>query len=364
MDIVDDSVSRCDMTNFINKIARPEIVSMAPYSSARSENRLGKIYLNANENSVSCARGKALNRYPEPQPQNLIRKLSALYEVSDRQILVTRGSDEAIDLLFRGFCRPYKDQSLICSPTYGMYKVAASIQGTEVLEVPLIKYDGFSLDIAGIKNAATPTLKLVFICSPNNPTGNLFPQKDVLEICREMKGKALVIVDEAYIEFAETTSMTNFLDEFANLVVLRTMSKLYGLAGVRCGALIAGKDIIDLLRKVIAPYPIPSKAGAIVVKHLTNNLSKIKDELELIRSERESMYEFLRELPFVIKAWPSRANFLLVNVKDARKFMKHCEVSGIIIRDRSLELGLKNCVRISIGTRREKAVLKKALQRF
>ena len=240
-------------------LVRPEILALTPYSSARKEAKTGRVWLDANENPQTPSAGRPLfNRYPEPQPSDLIARLASYYAVATKNILVTRGSDEGIDLLIRAFCRAGQDSILITPPTYGMYAVSAAIQDAGVVAVPLVVEKNFALDPAAVLQAVTPAVKLVFLCSPNNPTGALLDRAEVLRLTKALLGRAVVVVDEAYLEFAGTKSLTEELPANPNLVVLRTLSKAFGLAGVRCGVTITGSALVGVLQKIIAPYPVPT----------------------------------------------------------------------------------------------------------
>lgn len=332
------------MQNEIIKLARPEVLAMKAYSSARSETMSGEIWLDANENPWNNTQ---YNRYPEPQPAKLVSALSEMYGVRREQLLLTRGSDEGIDLLIRLFCRAYEDQIMICPPTYGLYRVAATIQGAKVLEVPLIKEDNFALNSSAVLASWKPKIKLIFLCSPNNPTGNLLLESDILRLCQELAGNALIIVDEAYIEFSKRKSLARYLNEYPNLVILRTLSKAYGLAGLRCGVTLANQEIIQLLRKLIAPYPIPEPISSIVLKNLRKE--SVQNQVALLLQEREKLMQFLEGLAFVKKIWKSDANFLLFEVLNVSEILKKCVQNGLVLRDRSREHQLENCIRATIG---------------
>ena len=292
----------------------------------------------------------------------MVEILSSLYGIDKDYMLITRGIDEGIDLLLRTFCREGKDSIMICPPTYGMYEISANIQGANIVEVPLLKEQGFALDVQTILDTWKPEIKLIFLCSPANPTGNLLDENAVLKICEKLNDKALIIIDEVYIEFASKPSMLRFLKEHPNLVVLRTLSKAYGLAGVRCGTIVANPDIVNLFKKVIAPYPIPVPVAQTVVRCLKADVvDKIKDQIVILNRERESLKDFLESLEFVQHVFPSEANFLLVKVNDSNWIMQLCLKNRIVIRDRSKEFGLQNCVRISIGTPEENKKLKEVL---
>ncbi len=346
------------MKNTIVDLARPEIIAMQAYRSARSEGLTGSIFLDANENPWDET---LYNRYPEPQPQALLMQLSALYGVKTERMLITRGSDEGIDLLVRLFCKEGQDQILICPPTYGMYTVAANIQGVGVVEIPLIKEKGFSLDVKNIVSAWQPRIKLIFLCSPNNPTGNVLAKEDIISLCEALHNKAIIIVDEAYIEFSETKSLIQAVENYSNLVVLRTLSKAYGLAGIRCGVTVANNNIIELLKKIIAPYPIPRPVVDIACQNLQSNMSK--NRVEIILKERERVFQFLANLSWVKKVWVSYANFLLFEADDAKKIFQFCLKNGIVLRNRSNDFNLKNCIRITIGSISENTILMEVLNR-
>jgi histidinol-phosphate aminotransferase len=344
----------------ILSLARKSIQNLVPYSSARIENLQEGIHLDANENPFERADG--LNRYPYPQPILLRQMFAKLYGVASSQLLMTRGSDEGIDLLIRVFCEANQDAIIITPPTYGMYEVAANIQGARILKVPLEQDFGFALNKDGILKQQNSAIKLIFLCSPNNPTGNVLNAEEVITLCKAFQNQALVVLDEAYIEFSTTQSMCYLISQYPNLVVIRTLSKAFGLAGVRLGALIAHQEVIELLMNVIAPYPIPIPVERVAVSALASeNQAIMCSQIQNIRRERDKLQAFLTTLPSVDCVYPSQANFLLVRVKDAAKWMDTCNAHQIIIRSRVNHHGLQNCVRISIGTAEENAYLKKVL---
>jgi histidinol-phosphate aminotransferase len=346
------------MQNELLALARPEIVAMSAYRSARSEVVKGNVWLDANENPWNDG---LYNRYPEPQPYSLVTNLATVYGVKPDQMLVTRGSDEGIDLLLRLFCRAGQDQIMVCPPTYGMYKVAATIQGAAIVEVPLLKERDFALNLANILEVWQPSIKLVFLCSPNNPTGNLLAVQDILSLCKKLDKKSIIIVDEAYIEFSMSDSLVKYLNDYPNLVVLRTLSKAYGLAGIRCGVTIANPGIIQLLKKIIAPYPIPKPIVNIASKQLS--LNAMQDQIKIIHQERNRLFSFLSNLSFIKKVWKSDANFLLFEASNSRMVMEACISNGIVLRDRSSDYNLNNCIRITIGDPNENTFLMGVLSR-
>lgn len=344
----------------MNNLIRPDLREFNAYSSARDEAKQGKIWLNANESpyNFELQEHVLLNRYPEKQPLQLIKLFSELYHVKENQIVLSRGSDEVIDLLIRLFCSAGKDAILTCPPTFGMYAVCAKLQNANVIEVPLSQSSGYQLDLNSIISSWTPAVKIIFLCSPNNPTGNLLQQDDILHLCKTFANKSIVVVDEAYIEYADTTSLSAYINEYKNLVILRTLSKAYGLAGLRCGFLLAAEELVRWILKIIAPYPLPS----IIIKMISDTLSsarlkQVEQQIQCVRSERTRLEEALKKMSFVKKIWPSKANFVLVEMQDAETIMHQCSENGIILRSMCNKPGLENCLRISIGLPEENTQL-------
>lgn len=333
-------------------LARPEILNLQPYQHAAWEPTLERMHANEMPwRAGNDASGVGLNRYPEPQPVELIAHLAALYSVSPENVLAGRGSDEGIDLLVRTFCRAGQDNILICPPTFGMYKVSARIQGAGVVEVPLLKDRGFSIDVGAVLAAWNESVKLIFVCTPNNPTGNLLDRSAVETLCEQLQGKAVIVVDEAYIEFARTQSITSLLGRFENLVVLRTLSKAYALAGTRCGALIAHADIVSLLARVITPYALPTQTIEAVLRFTDEaHCAESRQRIDMVLSERARLGEQLTRQSLIRRVWPSDSNFLLVECVDADRVLRAAVAAGLIIRDPRSQPALANCVRISIGT--------------
>ncbi len=338
--------------SWISDIARPEIVALKPYEHASWEPHLERLHANELPWRATGDDTRAgLNRYPEPQPRELVARLAALYGARPDQVLVGRGSDEAIDLLCRGFCRAGQDAVLTCPPTFGMYAVAARIQGADVISVPLRVNDGFSLDEDEVLRQCTPNVKLVFLCSPNNPTGNTIPADVILRIAARLEGRALVVVDEAYVEFSTAASLVKHIDRLPQLAVLRTLSKAHGLAGARCGTLIANPEVISLLRKVIPPYAITQMTVEAVLKLLeAPQIAVMNSRIASIRAERERMQVELARLPGVKRLWPSEANFLLVEFADPDRALASSRAANLLIRDVRAQVGLPRTLRISIGT--------------
>jgi histidinol-phosphate aminotransferase len=350
-------------------LARPEILALKPYSSARLEAGMADIMLNANEapwppaGVLSESHRAPLNRYPDPQPQQLVDRLAELYAVDSSQVLVGRGSDEAIDLLVRAFCRPGLDAVAIAPPTFGMYAVCAAVQGAELFELPLD--DAFTLDADALIEALPASVKIVFLCSPNNPTGACTTLADIERITFALRGRALVIVDEAYIEFAGTESAASLLPRHENLGVLRTLSKAWALAGARIGCLLARAEIVALLRRIMPPYPLPTPSTAAALAALTaEGMALTEQRIALLVSERERMASELVRLPGVLGVLPSRANFLCVNFVDAAATGRSLLAAGVIVRDVGRYPRLGGYLRISIGTREENSrVLELLVQR-
>ncbi|HEY0942119.1 MAG TPA: histidinol-phosphate transaminase [Steroidobacter sp.] len=338
--------------NPILNLARPDILSLQPYQHAAWEPTLERMHANEMPWRAEGDRTEAgLNRYPEPQPDVLIHHLAKLYGVAPKNVLAGRGSDEGIDLLVRAFCRAGIDNVLICPPTFGMYKVSARIQGAGVIEVPLVKERGFELDVQAVLAACRENVKLVFVCTPNNPTGNLLDRASIELLCAQLSNKALVVVDEAYIEFAGVPSMAQDLERFPNLVILRTLSKAYALAGARCGALLADEDIVGLLARVITPYALPTQTIDSVLNFTDEaHVAESKQRIELILSERARLAGRLATLPLIRQVWPSNSNFILVDCMDADAVLRATIEAGLIIRDPRSQPGLSTCLRISVGT--------------
>jgi histidinol-phosphate aminotransferase len=338
--------------NKILELARPDILSLQPYQHAAWEPSLERMHANEMPwRAGGDASGAGLNRYPEPQPVELIAHLASLYGVAPENVLAGRGSDEGIDLLVRAFCRAGQDSILICPPTFGMYKVSARIQGAGVVEVPLLKERGFALDVDAVLAAWNSAIKLVFVCTPNNPTGNLLERGAIERLCQELSGKALVVVDEAYVEFSRAESFVRSLAQFSNLVVLRTLSKAYALAGARCGAVIAHADIVSLLARVITPYALPTQTiDAVLTFTNAQHCAAAAQRIDTILAERARLAERLAQLPLVSRVMPSDSNFLLIECADAERVFKAATSVGLIVRDTRSQLGLANTLRISVGT--------------
>jgi len=335
-------------------LARADIRDLSPYSSARMEAQGGTVLLNANESSrpPNIPGGDGLNRYPDPQPRALVDALADLYGSEPDRLLVTRGSDEAIDLLVRAFCRAREDAVVVSPPTFGMYAVCARIQGAAVIEAPLEAAG--ELDADKLLAAVTPATKLVFVCNPNNPTGNLV-RRDVLErLARELDGRAVLVIDEAYAEFSGVASATSLIDNHDNVAVLRTLSKAWSLAGARVGALVARAEVIALLRRIIPPYPLPSPCVDAALGALSYEGRRVqRHHLQEILAERARMFAALSAMPGVREVLPSHANFLAVRFDDAAGTYRRLLAAGIVVRDITRYPGLGDALRITVGTGNE-----------
>ncbi|MDR5590377.1 histidinol-phosphate transaminase [Christiangramia sp. SM2212] len=340
----------------ISKIVRSNVAALEPYSSARDEFKTqGKemVFLDANENPNE----NGLNRYPDPQHFEVKKSLSKLRNVPAENILLGNGSDEVLDLIYRAFCEPGKDNIITLPPTYGMYKVLAGINNVENREVYL-NHD-FEPDATAIMNQVDDDTKMIFLCSPNNPSGNSFNDDTVSSLLDNFNG--LVVIDEAYIDFSEKDSWLSKLEYFPNLIVTQTFSKAFGLAGIRLGALFASKEIISVLNKIKPPYNVNQQTQEKALKAL-NDLDSINSQVSEILTERNRLSKQLLEYDFISKIYKSDANFLLLEVDDANKRYQDLLKKGIVIRNRSNQPLCENCLRITIGTPEENKTLIKAFK--
>lgn len=331
----------------IENLVRPNIKALKPYRAARHDHASG-ILLDANENSFGSAlttSGLELNRYPDPFQRELRSRLAGLYGVQAEHIFTGVGSDEPIDLLIRIFCEPASDSILVIEPTYGMYRVAAGINNVAVRTVLLD--DDFQIDVSAVLKAVHEKTKIIFCCSPNNPTANLLRRADILALCSQVN--AIVVVDEAYLDFAESPSLSDQVHAVPNLVILRTLSKAWGLAGIRLGCAIADPSIISYLLKIKSPYNINALTGATALKALEFR-DRVQQTTATILAERKRLADALRSVSSVRHVFPSDANFLLIRCDDAATIYSRLVQKGIIVRDRSSEPKLSNCLRITVGT--------------
>lgn len=349
-------------------LIRPDLQNFTPYRSARDEKNNGKIFLNANESpwqATPFLENVVLNRYPKKQPEELLPQLASLYQVTPEQLVMLRGSDEPIDLLTRLFCTAGQDAIMIATPTFGMYGICAKLQGVDIVEVPLLKANNYELDFDLLLSFWTPKVKIIFLCSPNNPTGNLLAPEKINQLCEQLSGKCVVVVDEAYIEFAPQQSMTNSIEQYANLAILRTFSKAFGLAGVRCGFLLAQAEMIDWIKRIAAPYPLSALTGAIISEALeTERLQQVKLSTICLMAERERLLLALQAIPTIKKIWPSAGNFLLIEVEDADNYMRYCDEQGFVLRHMHHKPQLENCIRITVGSPEENTLLIKVLEEY
>ncbi len=344
----------------INDLVRKNIRNLRPYSSARDEFKgEASVFLDANENAFGSPvsfSDESLNRYPDPLQAALKQHLSHIKGIPPQNIFVGNGSDEAIDLLVRIFCEPGTDNLITCPPTYGMYEVSANINDVQVLEVPLLP--SFALDVEQILEKQNERTKLLFLCSPNNPTGNSLHPHDMELLVQKFNG--IVVIDEAYINYAKQPSAISLLTEYENVVVLQTFSKAWGLAGLRVGMAFANEIIIGLLNKVKPPYNI-SKANQQLAISALQNINWVNTHIRATVHQRNLLMQKLAEIPAVQKIHPSDANFILVEVKDADSIYNTLKSKGIIMRNRSKIKGCENCLRITVGTPDENALLIKEM---
>ena len=347
----------------ILQLARPELRKLKPYSPGGYESDL--VRLNANESpwripGDNTERG--LNFYPPPRPLLLRKLLADHYGVIEEKILVTRGSTEAIDLLIRGFCAAGKDQLLTCPPTFDMYRLYAGIQNVEVLEVPLLREKGFIIDSRSIVERVTERTKVIFLCSPNNPTGQSIEHEDIEFICQAVQKKSLVVLDEAYQEFSDKQDFSVLEEKYENVLRLRTLSKFISLAGVRCGAVIAEPKLIDFLSSILPPYSFPTPSIELVLKAFDKRSLNIGNErVQMLRAERAWLKKKLMNISDIKKVWPSDANFIFIETSNAEKFKETARQANVLVRTFPDQPELQNCVRITVGRREDN---NKLLQAF
>jgi histidinol-phosphate aminotransferase len=358
------------MSNLINKLAREELVDMVPYQSARrlfasgdTEQANKKIWLNANEapgTGEYQISSENINRYPDFQPDSLLNAYSHYCGLERSQILATRGADEGIELIIRSFCRAYQDNILICPPTYGMYAISAENHGAGIIKVPLAN-NQLNLDELAKQ---VGKVKVVFLCSPGNPTGNLLEKEQIIQAIELFKDSAIVVVDEAYIEFSPEQTSTSLLSQYDNVIVLRTLSKAFALAGLRCGFTLASEEIITLLSKVIAPYPISAPVAEIASKALSTDLDKMTTRVQACNKVKEHLSAWLNQQSWCHEVFASNANFVLfrcTNNSEKARIFDLLVSNNILIRDQSKQMQLEHCLRISIGNEQEITQLKEVL---
>ena len=338
----------------IDSLVRGIILSLRPYSTARDEYQgaLG-VFLDANESPYE----NGYNRYPDPHQKALKEQLAEVKGVAPKNIFVGNGSDEAIDLVYRIFCEPRRDNAIAITPSYGMYKVSAQINDVELREVAL--REDFSLPKEEILSAIDSNTKLIFLCSPNNPTGNSFVREELIDLVERVE--AMVVVDEAYIDFASQESLKSEIERLPNLIILQTMSKAWGLAGLRMGLALSSERVIDLMSQVKYPYNINLATMSLASQFIS---AGVDEQVAEIKSERERVAEELKQLKSVKQIYPSDANFLLVKVSDADAVYDHLIAEGIIVRNRNSVAMCQGCLRITIGRREENDKMLKSMQRY
>ncbi len=345
-------------------LVRTEIRQLSAYDAAEQVH--DTIRLNANESPQFSTVGnfrRPLNRYPEVRPLALQSALARRFGCRDDQILVTRGSSEAIDLIIRSFCSPGKDQIVTPTPAFSMYRHYATIQGAGVIEVPSLAEQDFAIEIDVVLAACTETSKVIFVCSPNNPTGTPLRRADLVRLLDARRQSSAVVVDEAYIEFGQEVSAIELLEAYPNLLVLRTLSKALGFAGARCGAVIGAKEVIDVLNAVQAPYALATPVVECVEDALDENqLALARAAVNGVVAERSRLMKAIAQLDFVSKVWPSDANFFLIRVADASAVMAHCKTHKVLLRHFAGELS--DCIRITVGNKTENDTLLSVLKQL
>ena len=342
----------------LQKLVRSHIADLQSYSSARDEFdpvEREVVYLDANENPFD----NGVNRYPDPQQRKLKEVIARRRGVAANQLLLGNGSDEVLDLIFRAFCIPNQDKIIVMPPTYGMYRVLANINCVPLTEVPL--NNDFQLVTKKIINQISSQTKAIFLCSPNNPSGNSFLREDILTLLQSFTG--LVVIDEAYIDFSTQKSLVSELSSYPNLIITQTLSKAYGLAGIRLGICIASEEIVDILNKIKPPYNINSLTQERAISDL-KDWDTTQEQITQLIAERKGLFAQLEKISFVEKVYPSDANFLLVRVDDANKRYAQLIQNDIVVRNRSKQVGCENCLRFSVGTPQENQILIETLNRL
>ncbi|MBO7914092.1 MULTISPECIES: histidinol-phosphate transaminase [Vibrio] len=350
------------MTSFIDSLVPQAVKKLIPYQSARRIGGDGRVWLNANELESSLFPGEAShNRYPDFLPQDIAKAYQA-YCGTDVATVAVRGADEAIDLLTRTFCKPASDNILICSPTYAMYEFCADALAINTLDSPL--QEDFSLNVTDIVNKAK-LANIVFLCSPNNPTGNVIPKSDLIQVLEGTIGKSLVVVDEAYIEFEPQTSAVSLIERYSHLVVIRTLSKAFGLAAVRCGFILASQNVMQYVAKLIPPYPMPDCSSQIVLDALSDErVSVMQDATQKLVELRNWFACELTQFDFIESVYPSSTNFILLRQKPGHQVFSVLAKDGIVTRNQNHEPALRNCVRISIGSQESMLEVITSLTRY
>lgn len=340
----------------IEKLTRPSILALKPYSSARDEFKdfdMDMIFLDANENPFE----NGLNRYPDPQQNKVKILLSERKKIPIKNILLGNGSDEVLDLIFRAFCEPNQDNVIVLPPTYGMYEVLANINSVETIKINLD--NDFQPKVQEILKSSNDNSKILFLCSPNNPSGNSFTTNEVEKLLNNFNG--LVVIDEAYIDFSEQESWLNRLEEFPNLIITQTLSKAYGMAGIRLGICYASEEIISTLNKIKPPYNINELTQQKAIERLLN-IAEVSQEIKSIKEERNRLISELQNINFISKIFPTDANFVLVKVDNATKRYDQLIKKGIVVRNRTNQPLCENCLRLTVGITSENKKLINALK--
>ena len=344
----------------LEKITRDNIKKLTPYSSARDEfSGEARVFLDANENSLGSPLLKWYNRYPDPHQTALKKAISAIKNIPPDQIFLGNGSDECIDLLYRCFCEPGRDNIIVCPPTYGMYEVSANINAVEIRRAPLTK--DFELDLIQLESLVDECTKVIWLCSPNNPTGNSLRRVDIETILNNFRG--IVVIDEAYINFSRHRSFVSELKEYPNLVVMQTFSKAWGLAGLRLGMAFGSREIVHIMNNVKPPYNIGQATQELALEAL-GGVDQVNDMIRLLVDMRDALAVVFSKIAVVDKVYPSDANFLLVKVKGAKLVYSYLLAKGIVVRDRSKVVLCDDCLRITVGTEKENTALVDALIEF
>ncbi|MEO3403171.1 histidinol-phosphate transaminase [Mucilaginibacter sp. CAU 1740] len=344
----------------INNILRENIKRLVPYSSARDEYQgEASVFLDANENAFGSPLDQQFNRYPDPLQYDLKKRITEIKGVPPRNIFIGNGSDEAIDILFRAFCNPGVDNVVLVPPTYGMYEVSANINDIETRKVNLT--EDYQLNVEGIAEAVDKNTKLIFICSPNNPTGNSINRDDIQTVLANFRG--IVVVDEAYINFSRQKSFIQELTEYANLVVMQTLSKAWGLAGLRVGMAFASEEIIEVMNKVKPPYNVNESSQQLALAALAN-VGQVNEWIKETLAQRDRLVLALKDMEFVVDIYPSDANFILVKTTNANGIYDFLVKQGIIVRNRSKVELCEGCLRITVGTPDENTILLDTLKTF
>lgn len=342
------------------KLIRPHLQNLIPYSSARDEfSGSAEVYLDANENAFGSASDDKYRRYPDPYQVTLKKQIGKIKKVAPERIFLGNGSDEPIDLLIRAFCNPGKDRVIITPPTYGMYQVSADINDVGVVRVPLTA--DFEINLPGLIDAIEPGIKIIFLCSPNNPTGNSIPPHAILEVLSKFQG--LVVLDEAYIDFSSEESLLSELETHTNLVILQTFSKAWGMAGLRLGMLFADPEIVSILNMIKPPYNINEATQELALEAL-KSVTSMRRMVKSILRERNELHGLLIDIPSVEKVYHSDANFLLVKIREAHDVYLKLIQQKVIVRDRSGVSLCEDCLRITVGTQEENQKLADALKKI